>query len=106
MWATLYNKRDMVNFDDRYQKAPSIVSRKIGDDFILVPIRQNMGDMESIFTLNETAALAWDAMDGLHSLAEIHQLILAEYNVSSEEAEKDLFELVAYLLEIDALVQV
>ncbi len=96
----------MPDFNDRYQQAPSIVSRKIGEDVILVPIRQNMGDLESIFTLNESAALAWDAMDGQHSLAEIHQRILSEYKVSSAEAEKDLFELVDYLLEINALVRV
>jgi hypothetical protein len=34
-----------------YQKDPNIVSRKIADEFILVPIKQNVGDLESIYTL-------------------------------------------------------
>ena len=28
-----------------YKKSDSIVSRKIADEFILVPIRQNVGDL-------------------------------------------------------------
>ena len=32
-----------------YKKDDSIVSRKIADEFILVPIRQNVGDLESPF---------------------------------------------------------
>jgi hypothetical protein len=96
----------MLQLEDRYQQAPTIVSRKIGEDVILVPIRRNMGDLESIFTLNETAALVWDAMDGHHNLRDIHERLLAKYKVSTAEAEQDLFELVSYLLEIEALVPV
>ena len=47
-----------------YKKSDSIVSRRIADEFILVSIRQNVGDLESIYTLNETAARIWELIDG------------------------------------------
>ena len=50
----------MPHPEARYQKDASIVSREIAGEVILVPIRQNMGDMESIFTLNETASRIWE----------------------------------------------
>ena len=54
-----------MDFDEKvYKKSDSIVSRKIADEFILVPIRQNVGDMESIYALNETSARIWELIDG------------------------------------------
>jgi hypothetical protein len=47
-----------------FKKSDAIVFRKIGEACILVPIRQGVGDMESICTLNETAARNWDLLDG------------------------------------------
>ena len=93
----------MVRLDQRYQKTPSIVSREIAGEVILVPIRQNLGDLGSIYTLNETAALAWSLLDGEHTLEQICEQIVMEYAVTSEEAERDLKELVEQLCEIEAV---
>ena len=59
----------MPNLTDTYQQDPSIVSREIAGEVILVPIRNNVGDLESIYTLNETAARIWALLDGDHTLA-------------------------------------
>jgi ppGpp synthetase/RelA/SpoT-type nucleotidyltranferase len=75
-----------------YRKSDSIVFRKIGDEFILVPIRQNVGDLDSIFTLNETAARIWELIDGERSLHEIKNTMTEEFDVTPAEAEKDLIE--------------
>ena len=45
-----------------FKKDPNMVSRKIADEVILVPIRQNVGDLESIYTLNEVATRIWELM--------------------------------------------
>ena len=52
-------------FDQVYRKDPSIVARQIAGEMILVPIRQNVGDLESIYLLNETALFAWQLLDGI-----------------------------------------
>jgi hypothetical protein len=49
----------MSDLEKVYKKSDSMVSRKIGDESILVPIRQNAGDLDSIYTLNDTAAYIW-----------------------------------------------
>ena len=72
----------MVELSDCYQKDASIVSRQIAGEMILVPIRRNVGDLESIYTLNDTAALAWSLFDGKTSLAQICERITQEYDVS------------------------
>lgn len=90
----------------RYQRDPSIVSRDIAGETILVPIRKNAGDLESIYTLNETAARAWGLIDGQHTLGDIHAQLIDEYEVAPDQAWQDLEELVDSLAEIGALVEV
>jgi hypothetical protein len=75
-----------------YFKSDSVVFRKIGDEFILVPIRHNVGDLDSIYTLNETAARIWELIDGKRNLHEIKNMMLEEFDVTPAGAENDLIE--------------
>jgi len=89
-----------------YQKNPDIVSRKIADEYILVPIRQNVGDLESIYTLNEVAARVWELIDGTMKVREIKHKIIEEFEVTPEEIEKDLTELLQKLEKIEGIKEV
>ncbi|MEW6614173.1 MAG: PqqD family protein [Thermodesulfobacteriota bacterium] len=94
-----------MEFDERiYRKSDSIVSRKIADEFILVPIRQNVGDLESIFTLNETAARIWEMIDGETKVGRIKEKVVEEFEVTPEEAEKDIIEHLQQLEGIKAII--
>jgi len=95
-----------MNFLDKvYSKSDSIVFRKIADEFILVPIRQNVGDLESIYTLNETAARIWELIDGKIKVGGIKEKIIEEFEVTPEEAEKDIMEHLMQLEEIKAITE-
>lgn len=87
-----------------YKKSDSIVSRKIADEFILVPIRQNVGDLESIYTLNEIAARIWELIDGKMKVREMKDKIIEEFEVTPEEAERDIIEYLHQLKEIKAII--
>jgi hypothetical protein len=94
----------VMDFLDKvYKKNDSVVSRKIADEFILVPIRQNVGDLESIYTLNEVAARIWELIDGKMKVREIKDKIVEEFEVAPEEAEKDLIENLQQLEKIKAI---
>ncbi|MBN2103322.1 PqqD family protein [bacterium] len=83
-----------------YTKDASIVSRKIGEEFILVPIRRKTEDVESIFTLNEVGAFIWDHLDGRSDLMKIRDSIVKFFEVTQEEAEADL---VSFLHQLESL---
>ena len=93
----------MIDLEQRYQRNENFVFRRIEDETILVPIKDNVGDMGSIYNLNDVGAFVWEQVDGVKSLQEIKNRLLAEYEVSASEAEDDLFEYIAQLKEIDAL---
>jgi len=95
-----------MRFLDRvYSKSDSVVFRKIGDECILVPIHQGVGDLNSIYTLNETAAHIWEMIDGNRSVKEIRDALLEEFEISPEEAEKDLIEHLGQLESIKLVLE-
>jgi len=97
-------KEEEVNYLERcYEKSPDIVSRKIADEYILVPIRHNVGDLESIYTLNEVSARIWDLIDGKNKVNQIKDRIIEEFEVTDKEAERDLTEFLQKLEKIEAI---
>ena len=90
----------------RYKQAEDLVSREIAGEVLLVPIRDNVGDLTSIYTLNETGAFIWSQMDGARTLADIRDALMAEFDVSADEAWADLIEFVDGLQSISALIEV
>lgn len=93
----------MNYLENCFKKDQNIVSRKIADEVILVPIQRNVGDLESIYTLNEVGAFIWNTIDGKRKLSEIRDLIVEEFDVGKAEAEKDLMEFIAQLSKIEGI---
>lgn len=95
-----------ISLDDRYRQSDAIISRNIAGEAVLVPLRRNAADLDHIYALNETAAVAWAALDGQTPLRDVLARILAEFEVEKPEAEADLLELVAQLESLGAVVKV
>jgi len=89
--------------DRRFTKDPSIVFRKVAEEFILVPIKQKASEVESIYTMNEVASRIWELIDGERSLRDIKEIIIREFEVSPEEAEEDLVDFTKQLAKIGAV---
>ncbi len=95
----------MQKLDQRYKRNEDFVYRKIENETILVPIRDNVGDMSCIYNLNEVAAFVWEHLDGERSLGDLKNMVTQEFEVSAREAEEDLNEFVSQLKEIEAIHQ-
>jgi hypothetical protein len=89
-----------------YRKNPDIVFRKIANELILVPIRQNVGDLQSIYTLNETGARIWDLIDGKKNLSQIKKIINEEFEASAEEVDVDLKLFLSQLQGVGGILEV
>jgi hypothetical protein len=89
-----------------YRQDDSIVSRRIEDEVILVPIRQNVADLGSIHTLNDVGAFIWEQIDGHRTIVEIVALMVKEFEVTEDEADKDLVEFIQQLSAIGAITEV
>jgi hypothetical protein len=74
--------------------SPDIVTRKTGNEYVLVPIANNIADMNSVYTLNETGAFIWELIDGKRNVEEIIHALTEEYEIDHQSATEDVFTLI------------
>ena len=93
----------MIELNKCYQKSSSMVGRKVANELILVPIRQNIAAMEYIYTLNDVASRVWELLDDHTTVGEIVSVLTKEYAVEARQAEADVMEFLASMEEIEAV---
>ena len=86
-----------------YKKNPMVIHREIAGEVVLVPIRRNVADMESIYSLEGVGASVWDLIDGKRTMGDIRNALVDEYDVDPEILDADLIEFVEQLESIGAL---
>ena len=86
-----------------YSKNPDFVQRDVAGECILVPVRRSPTTTNSIYVLNETGAVLWHHLDGRRTLRDIATAFCEEYEVASDQLQKDLETLLEDLLSIQAI---
>ena len=94
----------MTDAEQFYKRNENFVFRQIDNETILVPIKDNVGDMSCIYNLNEVGAFIWQNIKCKNSVTDIKTMILSEFEVTESQAEADLNEFVQDLREIEAIV--
>ena len=76
-------------------RSPRIAARKLGEEMLVMSAQGS-----TLFTLNPTATILWQAADGATPLSEIvERKICSEFNVQPEEALQDAATLAEGLAE-------
>ena len=86
------SQRSINNLKKCFIKDADCVTREIAGETIIVPIRGHVGDLDSIYTLNEVGTMIWQLIDCKNSINQIIEGICMAYDVSLEEAKKDTVE--------------
>ena len=79
------------------RKAPGFVSRAIGDETIVVPVSDGVGNLEAVFTMNAVGAVIWQRIDGAASVDDLAHAVVREFAVDPAVASQDVAEFVASL---------
>ena len=90
----------------RFKKLDNIVTRKVAEETLLVPISGNLADMQRLFVLDLLGEFIWEQLDGRNDLNKISLKILAEFEVEKEIAEADLNEFINQLLDASLIEEV
>ncbi len=88
----------------RYVRNPDFIFRKVVDEAILVPLKQNVADMDAIFSLNEVGAFVWDQLVDAKTLTDLKAAVFSEFDEKPETIEKDLASFLGSLEEIGAIM--
>ncbi len=84
----------MVNLKSVPSRSSSVVTRKTGSEYVLVPVTNNIADMNSVYTLNETGAFLWELIDGENNIEDMIEALIREYDIDEETATADVFEFI------------
>jgi hypothetical protein len=84
----------MTGLNSILSHSPSVVTRKTGNEYVLVPVANNIADMNSVYTLNETGAFIWEQIDGKRTVNEIIIAVTSEYDIDKETVSKDVLDFI------------
>jgi hypothetical protein len=75
--------------EDVYAHSPRVVGRRIGDEFVLVPLAGRGADIDAILNLNRVGAIIWEQLDGTRTGVEVVDALLERFEVDRQQAEED-----------------
>lgn len=84
----------MINLKSVFSRSLSVVPRKTGREYVLVPVTDNIADMKNVYTLNETGAFIWEQIDGIKSVNDIIEAVRKEFDVDYDTASDDVIEII------------
>ena len=89
---------------DVYAHSPRVVGRRIGDEFVLVPLVGRGADIEDILNLNKVGAFIWEHLDGQRTGTEVVEALVEHFEVEWPEAEEDYLGFLTTLRGLKAAV--
>ena len=72
-----------------FKKKSLFASRKVGNEMVLVPLKNNIANMNELFTLNEVGSFIWNLIDGENSEADIIEAIADSFDIDFQTAKQD-----------------
>ena len=82
-----------------FSKSGELTTRAIAGETLIVPVTGRVGDLDSIYTLNEVGSRVWQLIDDQNKVKQIVESVSEEFEVTREEAERDVIELINALAE-------
>jgi hypothetical protein len=89
---------------DTYIRSEAVVSRLIGGETLVVPVRGGVGDLASIYSFNEIGTLIWEALASPTSLEELVDLIACKYPGSRDQVLQDVVVFLSDIRSADLIV--
>ncbi|MBN1629022.1 MAG: PqqD family protein [Thermoleophilia bacterium] len=77
-----------------------VVSRKIDDTIVIVPLTAGIGDADDeLYTLNDTAQAIWEKLDGVRTLGDLVDDLALEFDAGREELEAHVIGFAAAMID-------
>lgn len=77
----------------------NFVLRQITDMWVVLPLAEQTVDFSGMLTLNDSGAMLWKLLEQGSSKDMLVEALTAEYEVSRQDAEKDVDDFIAKLVQ-------
>ncbi len=89
-----------------FKKNENVVFRQIGDESLLIPVANKVGDLSNIYNLNGIGTRIWEQIDGEKDFIEICRMITDEYDAPISVVINDTAEFISDLESIHFLQRI
>ncbi|HRG02846.1 MAG: PqqD family protein [Bacteroidia bacterium] len=79
-----------MNIENLYKLKSRFVARKVGNEVVVVPLVNNVAQMERLYTLNETAGFLWENLNETATVESLKTALLENFDVEDSVAERDI----------------
>jgi hypothetical protein len=90
--------------DEAWMRSPRMVGRRIGSEFVLVPLAERGADLDAILNLNAVAAFVWEQLDGASTGNDVVAALVERFEVRRPSAERDYLRLIDQLVGEGAVI--
>ena len=88
--------------DVQFETHPSIVTRKVAGEVILVPVSGRIEE-PCLYTLSETAAFLWEQLNGKKTGQDLARALESNFEVEKAQADTDVQIFLEQLQTINAI---
>ena len=81
----------------------NFVIRQVADTWVVLPLGAATLNFNGMLTLNQSGVLLWRALEKCCTQEELTEVLLAEYDVSREEASADVGQFLNTLIQAGCL---
>ena len=81
-----------------YSRNKDVIKRNVGGEVFLIPIKNRLADMDSIYALHGITEFIWDRINGTNDTSSICAKLIDEFEVPEEIAMADLKEILNDLM--------
>lgn len=82
---------------------PDFALRQIAQNWVVIPVGEQMLTTAGIMTVNESGAFLWKQLEQETSPEQLVQAMLSEYDVSPETARQDVLEFLEKLQDVGCI---
>lgn len=90
--------QSLIN-SSKFLASENFILRKVAGTYALISVGANIANFNGFVQLNETAAFLWKQLETPKSAEDLTAALLEEFDVSQDEAEKDVAEFLEQLIQ-------
>ena len=92
-----------MDLDTVYNKQPNFLSRRAGNEYVILDFRPDTPEKSPSHWLNSSGAYIWDLLDGKRTLKEILDILVCQFGILPQQGAEDLQALMLQLRAVGAV---
>ncbi len=97
-------RQDEAHLEASWSRSERMIGRWVAGEFVIVPLRDQAADIDSIYNLNGVAAFIWERLDGRTSGQAVVRALVERFEVEERIAAADYVAFLEQLESIGAVI--